>query len=150
MSMPTRLEGADGNTVRVSRSGELVVSPIAYDETSFQELGEINTAYNFYPPIPKKQFIITGMLAIADRDIGTGNNSTVTIYEATDPNSLTIEREILKFEIARLQVITFTPIRVIVRKGYYINGQCDDDDVHINLTGYYLDALPNDGLSRLR
>jgi len=63
--MPIQVRIADGSGrnrhAKVSRSGELAVSPLNYDETVFKELGTINVGVNFYEAKPQQQFVITGM-----------------------------------------------------------------------------------------
>ena len=141
MGVKVTIADGSGATVKVTRSGELVVASIAYDLAEFRELDLINTAYNFYNPKPGKQFVVTGILAFGDKQIGTTTNATVIIYEATSVDSLVVKKNIFQFEIGHNQSIPFSPFRILTQEGVWINAQTDDDDVHLNITGYYIDKI---------
>ena len=140
MSLPVNLEH-NGITVKITKSGELVVAPLSYDETVFQELAEINTAYNFYEPLPNKQFVMTSVLAYGDKQVGTSTNATVIIYEASDIGTITVDKVLLQFEIGRDQAIPISALRTLVNVGKWVNAKTDDDDVHMTIMGYYISKL---------
>lgn len=126
---------------KVTKSGELVVAPLSYDLTKFNELAEINTAYNFYGPIPLKQFVITSMLAYGDKQVSSNTNATVEVYEASATDETTVDKCLIRFEIGQNQAIPFTPLRVLVNHGKWINAKTDDDDIHMTIMGYYIDEI---------
>ena len=132
---------AEGNTVRVTPSGELVVAPLHYDETSFKELAEDNTGYNFYEPLPGKQFVITAVLLRADKDVSNTADATVVIYEADSTDSTTVDKTLIQFAVVRDDIFTSTPLRILVAGGKFINAKTTDDDIHMTITGYYIDKL---------
>ena len=131
----------NGNPAKVTESGELVVAPLSFDETKFNELAEDDTAYNFYEPKPNKQFVITSMLAYGDKQVGSQTNATVEVYEAASSDSTTVLKCLIKFEIGQNQAIPFTPLRVLVKEGVWVNAKTDDDDIHMTVMGYYINAL---------
>jgi hypothetical protein len=136
--IPAKIVGSEGNSAKVNNNGELLVSGGAYDLAEFNELAEINTAYNFYKPLGLQQFVITGFLVYGDKQIGTGTNSTVIIYEASQEDTTTVDRILVQFEVGQNQSIPFPNIRILCNAGTYINGKCDDDDVHMTIFGHYV------------
>jgi hypothetical protein len=137
--IPVYLLSADGNHVSVNKAGEVLVASGPYDLVVFNELAEPNVAYNYYTPDNKKQFVITGFLAYGDKQVGSVTNSTVVIYEASAPDTTTVDRVLIQFEVGQNQSIPLPNIRVLCNYGVYINAKCDDDDVHLTLFGHYVD-----------
>lgn len=136
------ITGAEfGTSAKVTKSGELVVSPLSYDQTSFNELAEINTAYNFYTPISNKQFVITGVLSYGDKQVSSSTNATVIIYEASTIDTVTVDKVLVQFEIGQNQSIPFVALQLLVNKGVWINAKTDDDDIHMTIMGYYIKEI---------
>lgn len=133
--------GSSKHKVKVTSSGELVVSPLSYDDTSFNELAEIDTAYNFYEPSPGKQFVITAILAYGDKQVSNVTNATVIIYEASTIDTIVVDKILLQFEIGQNQSIPVSALRTLVSLGKWINAKTDDDDVHMTIMGYYINSL---------
>ena len=131
----------NGLTAKITKSGELVVAPLSYDETMFVELAEDDTAYNFYEPKPQKQFVITGVLAYGDKQVSAVTNATVIVYEADSIDTLTVDKVLLQFEIGQNQSIPISSLRTLVNVGKWINAKTDDDDVHMTVMGYYISKL---------
>lgn len=131
----------NGLTAKITKSGELVVAPLSYDETVFVELAEDDIAYNFYEPKPQKQFVITGVLAYGDKQVSAVTNATVIIYEAASIDTLTVDKVLLQFEIGQNQSIPISSLRTLVNVGKWINAQTDDDDIHMTIMGYYIFKL---------
>lgn len=126
--------------VSVNRAGELQVAQGAFDLTKFIELGVDNQVYNFYPPRVGQQFVLTGLLAYGDKQIAT-TNSTVEIFEANAPDSAVVSKLVLQFEIGQSQSITFPNVRILINEGVWINARCDNDDVHLNIVGHYINTI---------
>ena len=141
MPVPFVIEGVNGKQVKVTSSGELVVAPLHYDETQFNELAVDNTAYNFFGPRPRQQFVITGFLAVGDQQITGNANAVVIIYEAADAETITVDKILIEFVIKQDQDIPMPGMHVLVNAGKWINAKTDDDDVHLTLMGYYIDQL---------
>ena len=140
MAIKVHLAGVgNGRTADVSNSGEMATAPLHYDETSFQELAVINTAYNFYLPQPFKEFVVTGVIAFADKQVSATTNATVVVYEASSSDTTTADKVLLQFELGQNQSIVATPLRILVNVGKFINAKTDDDDVHTTVMGYYID-----------
>lgn len=142
MSVRAQLIGTDDKgriiSAKVNASGELVVSDGPYDLVEFRELAVDNAPYNFYGPIVGKQFVVTGLLSFADKQVNTSTNATVTIYEASAPDTATEDKVILKYEMGQNQQLPFPNVRILVNPGVWLNAKTDDDDIHMNIIGHYI------------
>lgn len=143
MSLDVQLIDGEGSLVKVcvTPSGELVVAPLSYDETKFVELAEPDTAYNYFGPLPNRQFVITTIAAYADKQVSGNTNATVVIYEAISPDTLTVAKVLHQFELGQNQSLPLPGIRILVSPGVWVNGKTDDDDVHLTIMGYYIRRL---------
>ncbi len=137
--IPTNLVSGDGRQVSVSDDGSLSVSVGAYDAAEYRELGVINTAYNFYKPLDREQFVITGIIMYGDKQVSSSTNATVIIYEADSPETTTADRILIQVEVGQNQSIPFPGMRLLCNYGVYINAKTDDDDVHLTIMGHYVD-----------
>jgi hypothetical protein len=125
--------------VQVNAAGELLVSDGPYDLSTFKNMDVDNQAYNFFGPNGQKQFVITGFLAYGDRDINDNTDTTVIVYEASAPDTTTVDRTVIRFELAKLSSVPFPNIRILLNKGVYLNAKTSDDDVHMTIFGHYVD-----------
>ncbi|KKK66013.1 hypothetical protein LCGC14_2968350 [marine sediment metagenome] len=115
MAVKFSIEGGDsGRVAKVNDDGALAVGPASYNEVKFNELAVTGTAYN---------------------------NATVEIYEASSTSSATVDKIIMQFEIGQNEFHPFTSLSLLVNAGKWINAKTDDDDVHMNILGYYVDEV---------
>ena len=133
--------GGAGAFAVVTPSGELVVAPLHYDETEFNELAVDDTAYNFYGPKANQQFVLTGLLAYGDKQVASATNATVIVYEATSSDTTTVDKVLLQFEIGQNQSLPLPGLHILVNPGVWVNAKTDDDDVHMTLMGYFISKL---------
>ena len=149
MSVPAEIEGHNSsgatNKVKVTDSGELVIGPLSYSDSQFKELAEPNTAYNFYIPRVHKQFIITGFSLKADRDVSTSTDATVIIYEASAIDTTTVDKTLFEDAMIRGERTGYTNVNILVTEGKWVNGKTTDDDIHVTIFGYYINAQINAG-----
>lgn len=141
MAVTFVLVGPNGKEAQVTPSGELVIAPLHYDETKFNELAVDDTAYNFFGPLPSRQFVITGFIAVGDQQITANANANVIIYEAADTGTTSVDKILIQFVIKQDQDIPMAGLHVLVNAGKFINAKTDDDDVHLTLMGYYIEEL---------
>ena len=135
------IEGGDsGRMAAVTPDGALAVGPVSFNLIQFNELAATATAYNFYQPLPEKQFVVTAIFAYGDKQVGTSTNATVEVYEALSAGETTVDKIIMQFEIGQNEFHPFTSLNLLVNEGKWINAKTDDDDVHMNILGYYVDA----------
>jgi hypothetical protein len=126
----------NGTPVKVTKSGELVVGQLEYDDTFYNEMSSTGTAYNFFVPKAGKQFIITGFLAVSDKNITA--DAIVEIYEANSDTSTTVEKALPKFALTKNAVVSPTPLRILVTEGVWVNAKTDDATIHLTMFGYYI------------
>lgn len=141
MSLTVYLKGANGKLAEITDSGEVVTAPLHYSDPVFNLLDVNDQVYNFFRPKGGMQLIITGITASANRNVTT--QTQVDIYEATSDTSGTISKQIRSIDIAKLERSNEQGLNEIIRQGAFVNAKCDDDDVLLTISGYYIPALPN-------
>lgn len=141
MAVRFQIVGNNGNTAKVSKTGELIVAPFEYSDAMFNTLDLVNTAYNFYAPKSQKQFVMTGIVAFADKDINDASDTVIDVYEASTSTSITIDKTLIEFGMAKLSVVNLSSLNIIVNKGKFLNAKTSDDDIHMTIMGYYIPKL---------
>jgi hypothetical protein len=139
VAIPAYLVGRNGQQVNVNDAGEILVSDGPFDLSVFNELDLVNTAYNFFGPRGRQQFVISGFLMYGDKQVSGATNATVIIYESDQPDSTTTDRVLVQVEVGQNQSIPFPSIRILANRGVYINAKTDDDDIHMTIFGHYVD-----------
>jgi hypothetical protein len=122
----------------VNPIGGLIVAPYSYDQTEFNELAAVNTAYNFYVPQGDKKFVITGIFFRADKQVSGSADATVVVYEATSDSETTVDKVLMQFAATEGDILTISPLNILVNEGRWVNAKTDDDDIHMTITGYYV------------
>lgn len=137
--------GKGGRSAIVTSSGQLVVAPLHFDETKFQELSVADAIVNFYLPKPKQQFIITGMRIKANRAVSNTVDATIVIFEADSSTSGgaggTPDKVLHQEALIRGEGANLFPVNILVNEGAYINAKTDDASVFITIFGYYIEAI---------
>jgi len=143
MSYPTQIidGGGEKNKATVTRLGQLVVSPVSYDDTVFNELAAANTAYNFYGPKVNKQFIITGFIAKADKQVSSTVDADVVIYEAIAADTTASTKTLFRSAMVQGDQVEALPLNIKVSNGVYVNAKTTDDDIHMTIMGYYINKI---------
>ena len=139
MSGIFRILGSKGATAEVTKSGELVVAPLSYDDVANQTLNSANVAENFFRPRSLKQFVITTILINADKSVTT--DVIVDVYEASTSDSTTIDKAIFHAEVLKNDQRDITGLRLLVSSGKFINAKADDANVNISIMGYFINKL---------
>lgn len=121
----------------VSSIGELIIAPYAYSDVVFNELAENDTAYSFYGPRAGFRFVITGITAKADKQVSTTVDATVVVYEATASDTTTVSKVLYQDVMVEGDRIALCGMNITVREGYWINAKTTDDDIHMNIMGFY-------------
>ena len=133
-----RLTGDNGKEVAVNDAGEVLVSSGPYDLSVFNDMDTADQAYNYYGPRGKLQFVITGLLAFADKDVNDASDTTVVIYEATAPDTATASKVLIQAELGQLTNLPFPNVRILCNVGIWLNAKTNDDDVHLTIFGHYV------------
>ena len=141
MSIDVKIKDGWGGGVEacVSSRGQLVVAPLSFSNFYSVTAGVINTGYNIVPPKTGKIFVITDIILSANRNVGA-SDATVVIYTADSLTSTTVIDTIFTQEMIKQSNIAVTGLNVIATEGTWINIKTDDDDVFVNMAGYYVSA----------
>jgi len=129
----------NGNEACVTNRNQLVVAPLDFSTAYSVEADTINTAFNFVPPEPKKQFVITDILLYANKGVGA-SDATVDVYEATSDTETTISKSILAMEMLKQTSRDMTGLNLIVSEGKWVNIKTDDNTIFATIMGYYVEA----------
>ena len=81
------------------------------------------------------------VIATGDKQVGANEDATVTIFEASDATTSTQDKVLLTFVLTQSTVVSLLPLNIIVNEGKFVNGETDNDDVHMNIFGYYIPSL---------
>jgi len=88
----------------------------------------------------RKKFVITGIVANADQQVSTNTGATVIVYEASAEDSTTVDKVLYQDDMIRNDRIVLLPLNILVNNGVYINAKTSDDDIHMTIFGYYINA----------
>lgn len=130
----------DAKTLRgasVSKGGALAVGPVEDDEREFNNLNVINTAFNFYSPRANQVFIITGIIAFADKDISDASSTVIAVYGALSAASITVEGQPFQFGMGKLTLFPGLPLRFKIGEGLFVNAKTDDNNILMTILGHY-------------
>ena len=138
MSIPVRIEDG-GNQAKISQIGGLVTAPYDYDTVVAKTSAVDDTAVNFYPPLPNKQFVVTSVLLTADSNVV--GSSVIDVYEATSLSDTVIEKSILHIDLLKNEHRDIIGLNLLITAGKYLNLKADDSDVSATIMGYYIPKL---------
>ena len=141
MGATVQIQGAGVNAGKLATSdiGEVLVRAYDYSDPIFQDMDLVDTAYPFFAPVAGKQLIITDIFAFANRNVTT--QTQVDIYEATADDTLTITKQIVRLDIAKLDSSPHHGLFLKITEGVFVNGKCDDDDAFVTVAGYYIPVV---------
>lgn len=128
-----------GHLARVTHAGELIIVRGNYDSTFNAAMTSINTAYNLVTPKSGFQFIVTGIVLNADKNVSATDGAIAVLYEATSDTTTTASKTLLTLNIGKNTTVPLTGILIQTTKGVYVNAKTDDATVNITLLGYYLE-----------
>ena len=143
MTTPAHIVDGRGTKqkAKVTTLGQVVVAPFSYDESSFNAMDTVDTAYNYYGPKANQQFVITSALVFADKDVADNTDTVIVVYEATSPSTTTEAKVLFQFGVGKSTNMHISPLNLLVNEGVYINGKTGDDDIHMTIFGYYIPKL---------
>lgn len=135
----TLVDGAGHDyKVCITKAGQLTVASFAYDETIHIELGEPDTGYTFYEPKAGFRFVITGIVAKADKQVSNIVDAQVVFYEAEDENTTIVSKVLFETAMVEGDSLVIMPLNIITTEGTWVNGKTTDDDIHVTMMGYYI------------
>jgi len=144
MSLSIEIEDGKGgtkNTAQVTPRGQLVVSPIDFNTSTFNALDTTGTAFNFVEPIAGKQFVITGYISASDRSVSANDGAEVPIIESEAIDSTTATKILLTLNLGKLDSQSLTGLNILTTPGKWINASTDDATVNLTLLGYFVDII---------
>ena len=146
MTLPTSIKDAKFGTkdgAGVTPRGQLVVGPLAFSKSYFNQIGVEDEVFNFVGPVAGMQFVITGILISADRSVSVANGAIVRIYTADAIDSNVPVESILTTQINRNTSIALPGLNLITDPAVWINADSDDTDIYITILGYYVKEITN-------
>lgn len=132
-------DSASGVEAKVTSYGQLVTAPVEYDDVVFNELAEPDTAYNFWVPSNESRIVITTIDLVADKQVSSTVSATIIIYEASSPDTTTVDKILYQTAMVQDQQKVLN-VNLLVNKGKFVNAKTTDDDIHMNLFGYYING----------
>ena len=131
--------GGSLNKAKVTRAGTLTVSPADFSDPIFKEMETADVAVNFFKPKAGKFLIITSLVIHADKQVGVGG-ATVVFFEASNASTSTQDKVVFQTEITSDSDQIITGINWKVTEGKFLNGETNDDDIHANVAGFFVDV----------
>lgn len=124
--------------VKVTSRGQLVAAPLEFSEIKSVVLDTINIPFSLVTPRSGKQFVITDLVLYADKNVGPADAS-LQIYAAQSLNGVVGVNPLISMELLKNQSIPLTGLNIITPEGVWINAVTNDNNVFINIAGYYID-----------
>lgn len=129
---------SNGNRPTVTKAGQLITAPIHYSDSKFVSLAVDDQGYTFFEPKAGCKFVITDIIAIADRNVTT--DCVINIYEADDLDSATIGKSIFQLDMLKNATVIMNGLNIITSDyGKFINGKTDDNNGLVTISGYHIE-----------
>jgi hypothetical protein len=141
MATPVNIKDNDsGFVAKVTKFSQLVVAPLSYSEPISDNLNVINSAFNFIEPQQDRSIVITDIIASADNSVSNVVPAEVEIYEATDIDTITVDKTISSPRILRGSNFILNGLNLIVPEGKFVNAKTNDNNVLITIMFYRVPA----------
>lgn len=146
MTLPVIIQGhahpkARLTNVRITTAGQLVTGNLAFDLTEFAELAVDNQVYNFYKPRAGLQFVISGIIATANKSVAANAEAFVEIYEGSSISDGTADKALISFVLTQSTVLPMFPLNILVSEGKFVNARTDDNSIFLTVIGYYIPSI---------
>ena len=122
----------------ITKRGELITGAISYNDTFFQQMTVADQGYNLVTPKAGKQFILMGVSYSGNKDINATTGAEVILYEADAVDAATVERELFRFNVGKIDRGSISGLNVATNPGVWLNAKTDSTDVSITIYGYYV------------
>lgn len=142
MPVEVQILAVNGRRILTNELGQFVVATGDYDLTNFKSMNATGTSFNFYTPLPNKQFCITNIVAFATKDVSDATAFTVVIYEGVTASTTTVDRIVLEFGIGKLTPMILQNQRIIISHGAYLNAKTGDATISLNIIGHFIPRIP--------
>jgi len=128
------------NSARVTRFGQLVVSPLDYSRPFERELLVVDTAVNFLTPEQDKFIVITDIIVSTDKNVSNVDPADIEIYEADEADSLVANPSIVNPQMIRASNFIAIGLNWIIPIGKWVNAKTNDVGVKITIASYRIPA----------
>lgn len=142
MPVPSVIKDSkSANSARVTRFGQLVVSPLDFSTPIDRELSSPNVAVNFLTPEQDKLIIITDLIISTDKNVSNVDPANIEIYQADSADSLIANPSIVRPQMIRASNFIMTGLNWFIPEGKWINAKTNDAGVLITIAFY---RIPTD------
>ena len=119
----------------VTERGQLVSGPLDFSKFYNALADTANVAVEVIPPIQNKDFVITSIVLYANKNVGAAD-ATVELFQTSASNANS-GVNIINQEMLKQTTLVLPNLNILVNEGNWIKLVTDDDDVFVNLSGYY-------------
>ena len=63
------------------------------------------------------------------------------VYEASSEGTTTVDKVLFEEAMVRGEKATLIPLNILVNEGKFVNAKTTDDDIHMTITGYFVDKI---------
>jgi len=127
---------ATGNAARVTEFGQLVVAPLAYSTPIAKSLTPASTVFNFIEPAQDQNIVITDITASANFGVSVTTPASVSIYQASAPDTLVVDELILSPQLLRGGNVSLIGLNFLIPEGKWVNAFTDDDIILLTIAFY--------------
>lgn len=133
------IDPQSGRAAKVTDFGQLITAPVAYSSPAQVFMDVQNQAYNLVAPRAGASIVITAIFISANKQVSNTTDATVTLYTASEIDSLTAVANVVNFEIERNGRLVLTSLNALIPPGVYFNAKTTDDDIYVTILYYYLE-----------
>lgn len=143
MSLSTHLTDGTGTKAqaKVTQRGEVVVAPISYSTSYFNEMTAVNTAYNFITPKTGYEIVITSIIVNANKTVSATDGALIEIFTANGATSIVPIDDILTVQLVKNSRQVLTGLNIKMSSGVWINAVTDDATIFLTVAGFYLKEI---------
>ena len=143
MALDTILVDGTGTSskAKVTGRGEVVVAPISYSKSYFNEMTSINTAYNFIKPKSGYEIVITSIIVNANKTVSSTDGALIEVFTSSDVNSIVPVDDIMTVQLIKNSRQALTGLNIKVDSGVWINAVTDDATIFLTIAGFYLKEI---------
>lgn len=132
-------DNLSGRYVKITKRNQLVVGDIDFTTTIQKDINLVDTAFNFFKPKAGNTFIIRQILINATRSASV-NGTVVEIYQADAEDSIIVDEETFKVDMARQQLLPLSGLNIEIPEGKFINVKVDSVTVLVTIGGYFISS----------
>ena len=141
MATPTVIkDNNSGFQAKVSKFGQLVVSPLQYSTPVTDSLITINTAFNFITPEQGASIVITDIIVGADKNVSNVDPANVEIFQASAADTTTVDTAIVNPQLLRASNLALNGLNLLVPEGKWINAKTNDNNIEVTIMFYRVPA----------